>query len=170
MAALTTCAGLAHAPDQAPRSPAAFASQVPAWAGVCTPPYSATAQPKTSTTRAQTATAAAHSRLPRHAGPARDRFRWRAAAPGRAGDDGGGFGCRTGAVDTIALQSGTVAALSCHTRLPQTHPPPGKNYPKGIYSHATLISRPGGARDHLDRRTAWRPRHAPRPTTIRRRP
>src|SRR5215470_15038811 len=170
MAALTTCAGLAHAPDQAPRSPVASANQAPAWAGDCTPPYSAIAQPNTTTTRPQTATAAAHSSLPHRLGPARDRFRCRTAAWGRAGDDRGGSGFRTGAVDTIALQSGTVAALSCHTRLPQTHPPPGKNYPKGIYSHATLISRPGGARDHLDRRTAWRPRHAPRPTTIRRRP
>src|SRR5882672_10569666 len=105
MAALTTCAGLAHAPDQAPRSPAAFASQAPAWAGDCTPPYSATAQPKTSTTKPQTATAAAHSRLPRRLGPARDRCRCRAAAPGRAGDDCCGFGYRTGAVDTIATSS-----------------------------------------------------------------
>src|SRR5881392_1451855 len=132
MAALTTCAGLAHAPDQAPRLPAAFASQAPAWAGDCTPPYSAIAQPKTSTTRPQTATAAAHSSLPRRPGPAGDPFRCRDAAPGRAGDHCGDFGYWTGAVDTIALQSGTVAALSCHTRLPQTHPPPGQNYPTGM--------------------------------------
>src|SRR5215471_16586808 len=105
MAALTTCAGLAHAPDQAPRSSVTFASQAPAWAGDRTPPYSATAQPKTSTTRTQTATAAAHSRLPRRAGPAKDNFRCRAAAPGRAGDDCCGFGYRTGAVDTTATSS-----------------------------------------------------------------
>src|SRR5437763_12756213 len=111
MAALTTCAGLAHASDQAPRSPAAFANQAPAWAGDCTPPYSARAQPTTSTTRPQTAAAAAHSSLPRRLGPAGDPFRCRDAAPGRAGDDCGGLGYWTGAVDTMALQSGTMAAL-----------------------------------------------------------
>src|SRR5215472_7265375 len=127
MAALTTCAGLAHAPDQAPSSPVASANQVPAWAGDRSPPYCVAAQPKTSTTRPQTATAAAHSSLPRRLRPAWDPFRCLDATPGRGAADRGAFGSRTGAVDMIALQSGTVAALSCHTRLPQTHPPPGRN-------------------------------------------
>ena len=128
MAALTTCAGLAHAPAQAPRSPAASASQAPAWRGCIAPrrtprrPSRRPAQP-----RPQTATAAAHSRLPRRVGPARDRCRCRAAGPGRPGDGRCGFGYRTGAVDTIATSSLALsAALSCS---PAARPPARRRAP-----------------------------------------
>src|SRR5215470_1982851 len=82
MAALTRAVP-ANAPDMAPASLAASASQAPAQAGDCSPTYCATAQPQTSTIRPQAATTAAHRRF-------------------RPGDDCCGFGYRTGAVGTIA--------------------------------------------------------------------
>src|SRR5215471_8439067 len=128
MAALTICAGLPKAFPQAPRLPVASESQAPTGAGARAPPYSAAAQPKTSTTTPQTATAAAHSRLPRHAGLASNRFRCRAAAPGRAAADRGASGSRTGVVDTIATSS--LALRPC----PSCHPaagPPARHEPCG---------------------------------------
>src|SRR4249920_1175344 len=142
MAALTICAGLPQAPPQAPRSPLASASQAPTGAGAGTRPYCAIAQPKTSTTRPQTATAAAQPRLSRGAGPVKGRFRCRAAAPGGTGEVRGGSGCRTGAVDTIATSSLALRPrVLSMIRLPYTHLSPGQNYSTGICRYATLTPR-----------------------------
>src|SRR5215469_12316701 len=135
MAALTICAGLPKAFPQAPRLPVASESQAPTGAGARAPPYSAAAQPKTSTTTPQTATAAAHSRLPRHAGLASNRFRCRAAAPGRAAGDPGASGSRTGVVDTIATSSLAPGMPGCHPAAD----PPARHEPCGgqIAGHRT---------------------------------
>src|SRR5215471_8427730 len=114
MAALTTCAGLAQALPQAPRSPVASATQAPTGAGAGNRPYTAIATPKTTTTRPQTAAAAAQPRLSR-VGPVRDRFRCPAAAPGRAGEVRGDSGGRTGAVDTTATSSLALPPRSAAT-------------------------------------------------------